>query len=143
MQSALCLLVCLAMLLGPLSGFAQEASCQPPEENETLDAEIQKAIALGFVPEALQGDYESQISYAEFCSILDGFVSVMFPDSFPAWESASENYRNADALMCRQEGALVLLYAAECCGVDAIGYQYNIPLEDLIADDVDFFEGLT
>lgn len=143
LQSALCLLVCLAMLLGPLSGFAQEANCKPPEENETLDAEIQKAIALGFVPEALQGDYESQISYAEFCSILDNFVSVMFPDSLSAWESASENYRNADALMCRQEGALVLLYAAECCGVDAIGYQYNIPLEDLIADDVDFFEGLT
>ena len=36
------------------------------------DEEIQKAIDLGLVPEALQGDYDTQISYAEFCGIFRG-----------------------------------------------------------------------
>lgn len=160
-HSVVCLLLILAMLLGMLSGCGegsdvpqetktetqmetqQETQQETMEEVKITDAEIQKAIDLGFVPESLQGDYESQISYAEFCGILDNFVSVMFPGALPDWNSASGSYRDANDLMSRMEGALVLLYSAECCGIDAIGYEFNIPLEDLIGDNVDFYEGVT
>lgn len=105
--------------------------------------EIKKAVDLGFVSETLQGDYNSQISYAGFCSILDRFISAISPASLDGWKAASKNYRDADVPMSRMEGALVLLYAAECCGVDAVGYEYNIPLEDLMPDNVNFYEGVT
>jgi len=154
LQSTLCLLLCLILLLTGCSTETdvpqqtqqetqEEIQQETTEEVITTDAEILKAIDLGFVPESLQGDYDSQISYAEFSGILDNFVSVMFPDALSDWKSSSGNYRDADALMSRMEGALVLLYSAECCGIDAIGYEYNIPLEDLIADNVDFYEGVT
>lgn len=134
-------MLCLVMLL---SGCGRGTDTPQTGNQETVaDEEIQKAIDLGLVPEALQGDYDAQLSYAEFCSILDNFTSLMFPDALSSWEDASANYRDADDLMTRMEGALVLLYAAENCGIDAVGYEYNIPLEDLIAEDVDFHEGVT
>ena len=113
------------------------------DDQMEVDLEIQKAIDLDFVPDSLQCDYDTQINYAEFCSILDNFTSVMFPESLSAWKDNSANYRNADDLMSRMEGALVFLYAAESCGIDAVGYEYNIPLEDLIDNNVDFYEGVT
>ena len=156
MKKLLSGILCLTLILGLLSGCGssqttetvqpQPAVTQAPQtlENQTpSDAEIQKAIDLGFVPESLQGDYDLQISYAEFCSILDNFVSVLFPDSLEEWAETSQKYRHAKMLMSRMEGALVLFYSAECCGIDAIGYESNIPLEDLIADDVDFYEGVS
>lgn len=147
LRSALCVLCSLTMLLGILSAYGEKADASqdtlPETQQAEEESEIQKAIDLGLVSEELQSDYDAQISYTEFCSILDNFVSVMFPDSLADWKSASENYRDADPLMSRMEGALVLLYAAECCGIDAVGYEYNIPLEDLIGDNVDFYEGVT
>lgn len=156
MKRLLCLFLSVVMVLGLLSacGNSQptETSSAKPVETEGVqvsdnqappDEEIQKAIDLGIVAEQLQCDYDTQISYAEFCSILDGFVSVLFPEKLSDWETVSANYRNADIPMSRMEGALVMLYVAECCGVDAVGYEYNIPFEDLIAENVDFYEGVT
>lgn len=144
------MLLALAMATGLLAGCAETAPepAAVPEapaaaEAAPPDAEIHKALVLGLVPEAVQGDYDAQISYAEFCGILDNFTALMFPDALSSWEDVSANYRDADDLMSRMEGALVLLYAAENCGIDAVGYEYNIPLEDLIAEDVDFHEGVT
>jgi len=147
LNRALGLLLSLTIMLGLLSGCGGGSDMpqgpQTGNQETAVDEEIQKAIDLGLVPEALQGDYDAQISYAEFCSILDNFTSVMFPDALSSWEDASANYRDADDLMSRMEGALVLLYAAECSDIDAVGYEYNIPLEDLIAGNVDFYEGVT
>ena len=94
-------ILCLSLILGLLSGCGssqptetvqpQPAATEAPETLDASDdplppdAEIQKAIDLGFVPEALQGRYDSPITYAEFCGILDGFLSVLFPDSLEEW----------------------------------------------------------
>lgn len=156
MKRMFCLFLSTMMVLGMLSGCGSSQtehlnqtqsditeSVQAMENQLPPDTEIQKAIDLGFVTEELQYDYDAQINYAEFCGILDGFVTSLFPEKLYDWETVSANYRNADTPMSRMEGALVLLYAAECCNVDTVGYEYNIPLEDLIADSVDFYEGVT
>ena len=89
LKATLCLLLCLILLLSSC-GKETDVPQQTQQETQgeiqqeitgeviTTDTEILKAIDLGFVPESLQGDYDSQISYAEFCSILDNFVSVIF-----------------------------------------------------------------
>lgn len=132
-----CMVLILAMMLYAVSVVALEAQTTWP------DPEIEKAIDLGFVPENLRKNYDTQISYEQFCDVLDGFISAVFPDAISAWESISANYRNADVPMSRMEGAIVMLYAAKCCGIDAVGYEYNIPLEDYLAEGVDFFENVT
>ena len=148
MKRLLCLFLSAVMVLGLLSACgnsqpteilseksAETEKTQVSDNQSPPDEEIQKAIDIGIVAEQLQCDYDIQISYAEFCSILDGFVSVLFPEKLSDWETVSANYRNADIPMSRMEGALVMLYVAECCGVDAVGYEYNIPFEDLIAEN--------
>lgn len=148
----LCLGLCLTLLLGLLTGCGagspEETENRVPGQQEFAadtgggDEEIKKAIELGFVPDELRDDYDLQINYGEFCSILDCFVSGLYPELLPAWEEVSGNYRQSDEPMCRMEGALVLFYAAECLGLDACGYEYNIPLEDYTAPEVDFYQGV-
>lgn len=143
----LCLLLSLTMMLGLLSGCGGETDApqalQPEQQEALKDEEIRKAIDVGIVPEALQGDYDVPLSYAEFCSILDNFTSLMFPNALSTWQDVSANYRNADDLMSRMEGALVFLYAAECCGVDSMGYEHTTLLSARIADDVNPLEGVS
>lgn len=139
------------LVLCMLSGCEKEADSAQgtipqlgiTEDILTVDGEIQKAIALGFVPENLQTDYDSQIRYAEYCSILDRFITEMFPERISEWQNISEKYHDAQDFMSRMEGAMVLLYFAECCGVDDVGYESNIPLEDLISEDVNFYENVS
>ncbi|MBQ2960828.1 MAG: cellulase family glycosylhydrolase [Oscillospiraceae bacterium] len=136
-RRAICLILSVLMALTCLTACGGEAQTATQEtqtatlESSDTDAEIQKAIELGFVSKDLQKDYDAQISYAEYCSILDSFVSLISPEAMPDWEKRSEKFHDAEDLMSRIEGAVVLLYAAECCGVDHIGYEYNIALEDL------------
>lgn len=148
-RSLCSLLLCAAMLAGLLSGCGTGTESTPAVSSETAaeavttDEEILKAIELGFVPERLQSNYEVLISYSDFCSILDNFITTLFPEAMDSWKQASAKYHDAGDNMSRMEGALVLLYAAQCCGVDHVGYEYNIPLEDFIADGVNFMEGVS
>lgn len=105
--------------------------------------EVLTAIEYGLVPLELQKDYDVQISYGEFCELLDNLVKLYDDTYMDDWLSVSENYHDADDLMSRMEGALVLFYMAECTNLDEIGYMYNIPLGDLISSDVDFYENVT
>ena len=112
LQSILCLLLCLILLFTgcstetaapqqPQQEAQEEIQQETQKETEQeateevipTDAEIQKAIDLGLVPESLQGDYDAKITYGHFCSILDNFVSVLFPDSLEAWKTTSQKYR--------------------------------------------------
>ncbi len=153
MKLACCLMICILMLSGIISGCADnntpsvistpESTVMENVEPVITDSEIQKAVDLGLVPIELRGNYEAQISYCDFCSILDNFISLMFPDDLSKWKDVSSNCRNAYDLMTRMDGALAFFYAAECCGMDEIGFNYNIPLVTLIEDTVDFYEGVT
>ena len=140
------LLLAFVMVLGMLSGCSGEPDA--PQESQAgnqetmVDEEIQKAIDLGLVPEALQGDYDTQISYAEFCGILDAMIGAVRPDCLDAWQERSADFREADDPMTRMEGMLVLFYAAECTGVDAIGFWESIALQNSVPGGMDFWEGI-
>lgn len=147
-QSRLSIFLCLALLAGLLSGCGGEtgvigSTSQDSQNMEFPDEELQKAVDLGFVPESLQGDYNAQISYAEFCGVLDAMISTACPDRLENWKTQSSGYREANDRMSRMEGMVVFLYAAQSAGLDSIGFQNNIPLEDLIPAGTDFWEGVT
>lgn len=150
------LLLIAVMALGMLSGCSNNQSeqtdpvqdttpsqTQGPTAQNITDAEILKAIELNFVSESLQNNYDEQISYAEFCGILDAMIGQVRPDCLGAWQERSANFCEADDLMTRIEGMLVFLYAAESAKLDAVGLWNNIPLEDLSPEGKDFWEGVT
>ena len=132
------ILLSMIMAVGLLAGCGGSS-----QGSNSADAEIQKAIELGFVAEDLQGSYNKQINYAEFCSILDAMIGETRPDCLDEWKARSAAFREADDPMTRIEGMLVFLYAAECAKLDAVGLWNNIPLEDLMPEDKDFWEGVT
>ena len=107
------------------------------------DAEILAAIEAGLVPETQRGDYEAQMNYRDFCVLLDAFVNRVYPECASTWADVCAKYHDAEDAMSRMEGALVLFYFAECTGLDSIGYEYNIPLGDLVPADVNTDEGIT
>ncbi len=130
----------------PLSESVQPTESVTPSQEPTEappEPEVQKALELGIVPEQIQGDYEKQITYAEFCAVLEAFISSQYPECLAAWREASAKFRDADEPMSRMEGMVIFFHAAVCVGLDAAGYEYNIPLEDLMSVGRDFYEGVT
>ncbi|MCD7769750.1 MAG: glycoside hydrolase family 5 protein [Oscillospiraceae bacterium] len=139
-----CLLAALLILSAVSCGAAPaETAEELTKETATENAEIGTAIAYGLVPETLQVSYSSQITYGEFCALLDNLVVLYDASYMEDWLAVSSAYRDANDLMSRMEGAIVLFYLAECTGLDEIGYTYNIPLEDLISDELDFYANVT
>lgn len=134
MRTLLSMIIAVGLLAG--CGGSKEASASE-------DAEIQKAIELGFVSDDLHGGYDKQIKYAEFCSILDAMIEEVRPECLEAWKKSSAAYRDADDLMTRFEGMAVLFYAAESAGLDAVGIDEAVPLEEYMPDGMDFWEGIT
>lgn len=144
--SFICLLLTMAMLLSLMAGCGGEdvpASESPEASAASTDAEILKAIELGFVSDDLQSDMDTQISYAEFCGVLDAMLAEARPECVDAWEIRSAGFHDQDDLMTRFEGMMVLFYAAECAGVEAIGFWESIGLEEHVPDGMDFWEGVT
>lgn len=147
-KSLLNVFLCLVLLAGLLSGCGesqQNETSNPPEsitaepvETESVETEllkltesemeIQKAIELGLVPDKLQENYDQQMSYGEFCSILDRYFETAAPDDFDSWKNNSANYHDAGDGMTLVEGMLVLFQAAQDSNIDAAGYQYCFPM---------------
>ncbi len=138
----ICVLLSLVFMLGVMAGCDSKQTEQVVPVTHTVDSEIQRAIELGFVSDELQGDYDAQVSYAEFCGILDAMIGEVRPDCLGAWQERSADFREADDPMTRMEGMLALFYAAECTRVDAIGFWERAFLEDLVPDGMDFWKGI-
>ncbi len=98
-------------------------------KNVTLagpDPEVQKALELGIVPEQIQGDYEKQITYAEFAAILGRMTAVVAPERKADWEKISEPFRNAQEPMTRGAGAVVLFDCAMAMKIGGEGFETAI-----------------
>lgn len=138
MKKMLSLLLVFCMLL-PLAACGQQEAQNSGEPQTTgepqitatpapevtpepvQDAEILAAIEAGLVPEAQQGDYEAQVDYRDFCALLDALVQKTRPEKAAEWAQVSADFRDADKKMLRAEGMVLLLYAAECMEMDAVG----------------------
>lgn len=121
------------------SAPAKEPTGDSVEKEVDADAEVQKLITLGILPNELQGNYDKQITYKEFCQVLDRAVEVLRPEALEDWTRDSAGYREADEPMTRMEGAIVLLYAARDGGFDTAGYNEAVFLDGKAKPGTDFF----
>ena len=76
------------ILLPDITSTSPEVSVVP------ADAEIRKAVELGFVSDELLNDMGAQISYAEFCGVLDAVLAEARPECVDAWETRSAGFRD-------------------------------------------------
>lgn len=118
-----------------------EAVSEPEElTNGAADEEIQKLMDLALLPEEIQGDYNAQITYREFCQVLDLAIEALRPEAAESWKKASAGYRDKEEPMSRMEGAIVMLCAARESGFDTAGYNEAAFLDGKAAPGTDFFK---
>ena len=81
------------------------------------DAEIEQAVSLGLVPDALQNaaDLENTICYAEYCQMIRRVINAKDPKMLSKWDQiaasaiASEKpMKREDAMMTVYEAAVIL-----------------------------------
>ncbi len=138
MKKILCMLLALVIIFSA-------AGCSGGSPGSPETPEVAAAIQAELVPGYLQKDLSQQITYEEFCALIDQFYAVMYPHSVNAWETVSAGFRTAQQPMTRAEGMMVFLYAAETVGLEAANYEYYTPVEDHFArenPDKDFWEGV-
>lgn len=133
----------LSVLLSLIMVFSLFATETAAAASSKADAEIKSAIKLGLVPKKLQKNYNSSITYGEFCSIIDSFISRTYPKKLSKWKKTSKKYRNSKTKMSRMEGVLVFFYAAMDCDLDDKGSRYQVPLYTVMNKKLNFYEGVT
>lgn len=146
MKRLFALLLAIAMVLTLVACGDKTSSLtpvNPGQDSVNLSDEISKAIELGITDDNTAKKLTDQITYKDFCSMIDSLVELLTPEQINAWQSRSALFHDSEELMNRMEGAVVFLYAAECMNLDTVGIEHNIPLEDLVAPGTDFWAGAT
>ena len=142
-----CLMLSLIMLGSILTGCGpQQAGTSSPPEGATTkpDEEIQKAVDLGIVTQDYAAELDTQVTYAEFASMLDVVTAVAAPDYQAAWASISETFREAQEPMTRGAGAEALFNCAMALEIDGEGYDMGaFWLEETMPDGMDYWDGMS
>lgn len=157
LRKCLAVFLCMTMISGILSGCGNQAavdsqapteSIQPSENQgeETVkidDEEIQKAIELGMVTRDYAAELDTQVTYAEFASMLDEVTAAAAPDRQAAWEGFSQMLRDADEPMNRGAGAQALFTCAMALEIDGEGYDMGaFWLEETMPEGMDYWDGM-
>ena len=92
-------------------------ACGAPATEPAPNDESAQAIEYGFVPAALQSDYDSTITYAEYCGMLRNMLKLCKEDLADKWDATAANALNDTAEMKRDDGMLATYYAANLLGM--------------------------
>ena len=112
------LLLCLAMLMGILSGCGENTTGDKPigddsipENAVTLDAELQRALDAGLLPEEWLSDLNATVTVAELNKQLTKIIEMRNPALVSEWESLAE-YALLHEETAQRDDALVSIYEA-------------------------------
>ena len=98
----------------------------------TGDAELDRAIRYGLVPEEIKYDFNKAITFRQFCAMLKNMITLYDASLVPAWQTADKEAAGRNDSMTREEGANVIAHAAVVMGIqkDSGGDYYNWGLTD-------------
>jgi len=108
--------LCLLLLL--LCLFAFSASAEALNDNDIMEMEFQRAVALGFMPDTCVANPDDKITYQEFCQAVTALVQQYKPENMALWEEYSREASTSGQVMERDDAAVGLLYASlalDCC----------------------------
>lgn len=121
----------LAAILVSTAGCAKnpeesgQSETNEPEQSDTSEPirisdlqmkEIEKAISLGIVPDEIQGDYTSGITFAQYTKMITSLINIWDDSVLPEWEKITEKAAASNDNMRREDGILELSYALVLLG---------------------------
>lgn len=83
----------------------------------TNDPEILRAIAYGFVPDTIKGDWEDTITFSQYCAMLEKMLSLYDSSLTLKWEETASHAIKSNDTMNRDHGMLATYYAAYLMGI--------------------------
>lgn len=86
-------------------------------EISTEDTEILRAIDYGFVPGELLSDWDSTITFNQYCSMLKNMLNLYDSALVPQWENTAELCLASNGRMLRDHGMVATYYAATLMGL--------------------------
>lgn len=109
------LLVC-AMLFSLPACSGENSQEEFTEISTETSDEISRAITHGLVPQELQGDYDTVITFRQYSEMLTGLIGIWDESRLGEWEETIALAAGSDEEMRREDGILATAYAMVLMG---------------------------
>jgi len=86
------------------------------EMKDTPSTEVSRAIAFGLVPEEIQDDYDTTITFRQYSEMLTNMVRIWDESRLSEWEETISLAAASDEEMQREDGILATAYAMALMG---------------------------
>lgn len=105
-------LACAMLLFLPACGGEQNSQ-QSTSEMVTSEGsdEVSRAISYGLVPEEIQEDYDTGITFRQYSQMLTNLISIWDKSRLGEWEKTIALAAESDEEMQREDGILATAYA--------------------------------
>ncbi len=113
----------------PAPDSPQDTSTQTSQSLEEPTEEIERAISYGLVPEEIQGDYNTGITFRQYSQMLTNLIGIWDESRLEEWKHIIALATESDEEMLREDGILATAYAM-------VLMEKNTP-EDFFHMDVD------
>lgn len=112
MKRLLSLLIAFVMVLSIVAcGNQNSEPSDSVSTNDNVSTEIKRAIAFGFVPDEIMGDYDKIITFRQYCEMLANFMRAYDESNLAKWEDTISLAAESDKEMAREDGILLIAYA--------------------------------
>lgn len=90
--------------------------------------EIKRSLDLGIVPKEIQGDYDKNITYKQYCEMLTNMISKYDSSYLVKWKKIISTAGKSNDKMLREDGILAMSYAAVLMGINNLNWQNDTDL---------------
>lgn len=103
----------------PSPDSPQDTTTQTSQKLEETTEEIEQAISYGLVPEEIQGDYNTGITFHQYSQMLTNLIGIWDESRLDEWKNIIALAAESDEEMRREDGILATAYAMVLMGADA------------------------
>lgn len=106
----------IVLLTQPLTAALAQATADAAQPAGAItapaDGELGRALAYGFVPDALWVDLTARVEAGQYAQMLTNVIALVDPSRVAEWETVAKSALKATWSIMREDGMLTLYYAA-------------------------------
>lgn len=116
----------------PSPDSPQDTSIQTSQNLEETTKEIERAISYGLVPEEIQGDYNTGITFRQYSQMLTNLIGIWDESRLDEWKNIIALAAESDEEMRREDGILATAYAMVLMGADAPENFFHLDIDPVM-----------
>lgn len=104
---------------GATTDGSPDTSTVISQSSDETTEEIERAISYGLVPEEIQGEYDTGITFRQYSQMLTHLIGIWDESRLDEWKNIIALAAESDEEMRREDGILATAYAMVLMGADA------------------------